>query len=75
MIFRTLTLAAADGACRRNQGVKHQRAQDRAGGPKFEKSSEHKLAITWGTAADLKSQIEKGTPVDVAVITDAAPMI
>ena len=31
----------------------------------------HKLAITWGTAADLKVAIEKGAAVDVAVITDA----
>ena len=40
-------------------------------GPKFEQSSGHKLAITWGTAAQLKEQIEKGAAVDVAVITDA----
>jgi molybdate transport system substrate-binding protein len=40
-------------------------------GPKFEQSSEHKLAITWGTAAQLKVQIEKGAAFDVAVITDA----
>src|SRR5215475_9546995 len=39
--------------------------------PKFEQSSEHKLAITWGTAAQLKVQIEKGAAFDVAVITDA----
>ena len=40
-------------------------------GPKFEQSSEHKLAITWGTAAQLKVQTEKGATFDVAVITDA----
>lgn len=38
-------------------------------GPKFEKSSGHKLAITWGTAAELKTQIEKGAAFDAAVIT------
>ena len=40
-------------------------------GPKFEKSSGDKLAITWGTAAELTPQIAKGAAVDVAVITDA----
>ena len=40
-------------------------------GPKFEQSSGHKLAITWGTAAQLKAQIEKGAAFDVAVLTDA----
>jgi molybdate transport system substrate-binding protein len=40
-------------------------------GPKFEKSSGDKLAITWGTAAELTQQIAKGTAVDVAIITDA----
>jgi molybdate transport system substrate-binding protein len=40
-------------------------------GPKFEQSSGHKLAITWGTAAQLKVQIEKGAAFDVAVITEA----
>ena len=40
-------------------------------GPKFEQSSGHKIAFTFGTAADLKGQIEKGAAVDVAVITDA----
>jgi molybdate transport system substrate-binding protein len=39
-------------------------------GPKFEQSSGHKLAITWGTAAQLKVQIEKDAAFDVAVITD-----
>lgn len=41
-------------------------------GPKFEKATEHKLAFTWGTAATLKVEIEKGTAVDVAVLTDGA---
>jgi molybdate transport system substrate-binding protein len=40
-------------------------------GPKFEQSFGHKLAITWGTAAQLKVQIEKGAAFDVAIITDA----
>jgi len=40
-------------------------------GPKFEQSSGHKLVFTWGTAAELKPQIEKGAAVDVAVLTDA----
>jgi molybdate transport system substrate-binding protein len=40
-------------------------------GPKFEQSSGHKLAITWGTAANLKGEIEKGAAVDVAFLTDA----
>ncbi len=40
-------------------------------GPKFEQSSGHKLAITWGTAAQLKGQIEKGAAVDVAIVTDS----
>lgn len=39
--------------------------------PQFEKTTENKLAITWGTAATLKVEIEKGAPVDVAVLTDA----
>jgi molybdate transport system substrate-binding protein len=40
-------------------------------GPKFEQSSGHKIAFTWGTAAQLKGEIEKGAAVDVAVVTDA----
>ena len=40
-------------------------------GPKFEQNSGHKLAITWGTAANLKIEIEKGAAVDVALLTDA----
>ena len=40
-------------------------------GPQFEKSSGHKIAFTWGTAAALKVDIEKGAAVDLAVLTDA----
>ena len=39
-------------------------------GPKFEQSSGNKLAITWGTTAQLKVQIEKGAVFDVAVVTN-----
>jgi molybdate transport system substrate-binding protein len=39
-------------------------------GPKFEQSSGNKLAITWGTTAQLKDQIEKGAVFDVAVVTN-----
>jgi molybdate transport system substrate-binding protein len=40
--------------------------------PQFERASEHKLIITFGAAAELKAAIEKGTPVDVALLTSAA---
>lgn len=40
-------------------------------GPQFEKATENKLAITFGTAANLKGEIEKGAAVDVAILTDA----
>jgi molybdate transport system substrate-binding protein len=40
-------------------------------GPKFEQSSGDKLAITWGTAAQLKGEIEKGAAFDLAIVTDA----
>ncbi len=39
--------------------------------PKFEKATENKVAITFGTAAGLKVEIEKGAAVDVAILTDA----
>jgi molybdate transport system substrate-binding protein len=39
--------------------------------PQFEKASGHKLAITFGAAAELKASIEKGAPVDVAILTAA----
>ena len=40
-------------------------------GPKFEQSSEKKLAITWGTTTQLKTQIEEGAALDAALVTDA----
>jgi molybdate transport system substrate-binding protein len=43
-----------------------------AEGPKFEQASGQKLALTWGTAAQLKDQIERGAAFDVTIITDAA---
>src|SRR5262249_45758090 len=39
-------------------------------GPKFEQSSGHKLAITWGTTEQLRIQIEKGAVFDAVVVTD-----
>src|ERR1700730_10120001 len=39
--------------------------------PQFEKASEHKLVITFGAAAELKTSIEKGAAFDVAVLTTA----
>jgi molybdate transport system substrate-binding protein len=39
--------------------------------PQFEKASGHKLAITFGAAAELKAAIEKGAPVDIAILTTA----
>jgi molybdate transport system substrate-binding protein len=40
-------------------------------GPQFETSSGHRITVTWGTAAALKADIEKGAAVDLAVLTDA----
>jgi molybdate transport system substrate-binding protein len=40
--------------------------------PQFEKATEHKLAITYGAAAELKTSIQKGAPCDVAILTTAA---
>ena len=40
--------------------------------PQFEKATGHKLAIRFGTAADLKAQIEKGEAFDLAILTAAA---
>jgi hypothetical protein len=34
-----------------------------------------KPAITWGTAAQLKVQIEKGAVFDVAIITAGPPVV
>ena len=39
--------------------------------PQFEKATEHKVALTLGTAAELKVAIEKGAPFDVAIGTAA----
>ncbi|HLH95710.1 MAG TPA: molybdate ABC transporter substrate-binding protein [Xanthobacteraceae bacterium] len=39
--------------------------------PQFEKASENKLSITFGAAAELKASIEKGEPVDAAILTTA----
>ena len=39
--------------------------------PQFEKASEHKLAITFGAASELKTEIEKGATFDVAILTPA----
>lgn len=39
--------------------------------PQFETASGHKLSITFGAAAELKAAIEKGEPVDVAILTTA----
>jgi molybdate transport system substrate-binding protein len=39
--------------------------------PEFEKATGSKLAITFGAAAELKASIEKGTPIDLAILTTA----
>jgi molybdate transport system substrate-binding protein len=39
--------------------------------PQFEKASEHTLAITFGAASELKTEIEKGAAFDVAILTPA----
>jgi molybdate transport system substrate-binding protein len=39
--------------------------------PQFEKASEHKLTMTFGAAAEIKTAIEKGAAVDVAILTTA----
>jgi molybdate transport system substrate-binding protein len=39
--------------------------------PQFEKATENKLVITFGAAAELKTGIEKGESVDVAILTTA----
>jgi molybdate transport system substrate-binding protein len=39
--------------------------------PQFEKASEHKLVVTFGAAAEIKTSIEKGAAVDVAILTTA----
>src|SRR5258708_5062879 len=40
--------------------------------PQFEKANENKLVITFGAAAELKTSIEKGAPIDLAILTAAA---
>ena len=40
--------------------------------PAFERSSKHKLILRIATAAELKAEIEKGAPCDVALLTVAA---
>jgi molybdate transport system substrate-binding protein len=37
--------------------------------PRFEKVTEHKIVFTFGAAANLKTDIEKGAAVDVAILT------
>jgi len=37
--------------------------------PQFEKTTEHKVVLTLGTAAELKAGIEKGAAFDVAILT------
>jgi molybdate transport system substrate-binding protein len=39
--------------------------------PQFEKASGNKLVIEFGAAAEIKTAIEKGAPVDVAILTSA----
>ncbi|HEV3371226.1 MAG TPA: molybdate ABC transporter substrate-binding protein [Xanthobacteraceae bacterium] len=39
--------------------------------PQFEKASENKLVMTFGAAAELKTSIDKGAPLDVAILTAA----
>ncbi|HWW03919.1 substrate-binding domain-containing protein [Collimonas sp.] len=40
--------------------------------PAFERDSNHKLVLRFATAAELKAEIEKGAPCDVALLTVAA---
>ena len=40
--------------------------------PQFENATKHKLVVRFGPAADLKVQIEKGEPFDLAILTAAA---
>jgi molybdate transport system substrate-binding protein len=41
-------------------------------GPPFEKATGNKLTVTFGAAAELKVDIEKGVPLDIAILTTAA---
>ena len=36
--------------------------------PQFEKTTEHKLAITYGSTGTLSAAIEKGTPFDLTIL-------
>jgi len=38
-------------------------------GAELERSTGHKLAITWGESGGIKADIEKGVPFDVAILT------
>lgn len=42
-------------------------------GPQFERTTKHRIVVTYGTSAALKRQIERGEPFDLAVLT-SAPM-
>src|SRR6185295_18897493 len=39
--------------------------------PQFERTTKHKVAVQYGTAASLKRRIESGEPFDLAVLTPA----
>jgi molybdate transport system substrate-binding protein len=41
-------------------------------GPQFEKTTEHKLNVTFGAAANLKVSIEQGEAFDLAILTASA---
>jgi molybdate transport system substrate-binding protein len=38
-------------------------------GAEFERSTGHKLAVSWGESGGIKSDIEKGVPFDIAILT------
>src|ERR1700694_4157171 len=38
-------------------------------GPQFERTTKHKVVVSYGTSAALKQQIERGEPFDLAVLT------
>ncbi len=40
--------------------------------PAFERDSKHKLVLRFATAAELKAEIERGVPFDIALLTAAA---
>jgi molybdate transport system substrate-binding protein len=40
-------------------------------GPQFERATQHKLAVRFAPAAELKGQIEKGAAFDLAILTAA----